>query len=364
MMYPELDTPAVLADIPKIKENLLHMQAVADRAGVTLRPHIKTHKSTEIAKWQRTAGASGITAAKLSEAERMAAAGFEDILIAYPILGEHKLRRLMELGRRIPIKTVTDSMEVAEGLSQAGIALGREVQLYVELDCGSRRCGLVPGPEANQQILEIHQLPYLSVKGLFTHAGHAYGAKGREEIQAIGRQEIAPLTETAMRLRGAGIPIEHISVGSTPTACTLTEGMGATEIRPGTYVFYDTNMIMLGLAEETQCALTVLTTVVSVPERGRAVVDAGSKTLTSDLCNFRPGYGMVKYMPSIEIYKLYEEHGLLRFDPDCHALRIGDRLEIIPNHCCPVCNLTDWLQGVAKGRFVRRIPVDCRGHNY
>jgi D-serine deaminase-like pyridoxal phosphate-dependent protein len=362
--HPELDTPAVLVDLDTLERNVSSMAARAERAGVKLRPHTKTHRSAWIARRQLEHGARGITVAKLGEAEVMLAAGFTDQLIAYPIVGDLKLRRLRAIAERAAVIVSLDSVAAAEQVATVGRELGRRLPLYVDVDSGLGRCGLPPGRPTADLVLEIARLDGVEVVGLMTHAGHAYRARSAEELRRVAHQEAAALAETAEALRRDGLPMRELSVGSTPTAHHLEEvapRYGVTEARPGTYVFMDANQVGLGVASEEDCALTVLASVVSRPVPDRAVLDAGSKTLGAD-GGGAGGYGRVRGCPEGVITLLNEEHAVVRVPPSC-AWRVGDRVEVIPAHACIPPNLTDELIGTRGGAVVEAIRVDGRGRS-
>ena len=336
------------------------MQERANAAGVRLRPHTKTHKSAHFARRQVALGATGITVAKLGEAEIMATAGIEDILLAYPLVGPLKLARLKDLLLRVPRFTcAVDSLEVAAGISEVGTALGRRVPVYLEVDStDSRRLGLQPGEPAVAMAERIRALPGVALVGLMHHAGISYSAADQAAIRDLAVREAAGLAETAKAM-GGGL---QVSVGSTPTASylDLAGRAGATEARPGTYIFNDRTEMQLGAARLEDVALSILATVVSRPAADRVVVDAGSKTLTSDSFRGDTGFGEVWGHPDLRLARLSEEHGVMEVPADCD-LAVGDRLEIIPNHVCPCVNLTDELVGVRGGRLTSRISVDARG---
>ncbi len=336
------------------------MQERASRAGMRLRPHVKTHKSAYFARRQVEIGASGITVAKLGEAEVLAAAGLDDILLAYPVVGPLKLARLRELLLRVPRFTcAVDSLEVASGISEVGVGLGRRVPVYLEVDStDSRRLGFTPGRVAAEMAARIRELPGVVLTGLMAHAGAAYAASDQAAIRELAVREAAGLDETAKIVGGS----LQRSVGSTPTASfmDLAARAGATEARPGTYIFNDRTEMRLGACGLEDVALTILATVVSRPAADRAVIDAGSKTLTSDSFLAGTGFGEVRGEPGLRLVRLSEEHGVMEVPADCD-LRVGDRVEIIPNHVCPCVNLTDELVAMRGGRPEARISVDGRG---
>jgi len=354
----ELETPALLIDLDALEANLAEMAAVAARAGVRLRPHTKTHKSPEIARLQVAAGAAGITCAKLGEAEVMADAGLDDLLIAYPLVGEAKLRRLRALLERARVRVSLDSVEVAEGLGRVGRELGRDVEVLVEVDTGLHRLGRPPGRPTAELVGQVARVPGVEVAGLLTHAGHSYRAGTPEELRRVAEREALDLVETAALCRRDGIAVGEISVGSTPTARAGAFVDGVTEIRPGNYALNDTTMMRLGVATEATTAVRVLATVVARPAGDRFVMDAGSKCFTTDNMKV-PDWLLVAGHPGLHLDFLSEEHGVGHGAGD--DLRIGDQLQVIPSHACTCVNLFDLAYGVRNGQLERELPITARG---
>jgi D-serine deaminase-like pyridoxal phosphate-dependent protein len=358
-----------LVDLDRLERNVKRMAGRAHRAGLKLRPHIKTHKSLSIARMQLEAGAVGVTVAKLGEAEAMAAGGVRDILVAYPIVGEAKLERLERLVQEVDVIVSLDSVGVGEGISAVGQRLGKTVPVYVEVDSGLGRLGKKPGEESVRLIASLLDLPGVEVRGLMTHGGYAWTANSLEERLDAAKREAAALVETK-QLAGEklGFEIPEISPGSTPTAHHVEEVPGITEIRPGTYVFYDATSLKAGLVNEEEVALTIRTTVVATPSSDRAVIDAGSKTLTTDMGAVAWGHGLIKGAPGYRVNRLSEEHGMIITPPGAKIgagdlFRIGQTLDLIPNHVCPTVNLADELVGVRDGRVEEVILVEGRGKN-
>ncbi|MFZ5815609.1 MAG: alanine racemase [Bacillota bacterium] len=348
-----------MIDLDQAERNIRRMQAIADAAGVGLRPHTKTHKSPFFARLQVAAGARGITCAKLGEAEVMADAGFADILVAYPLIGPQKLDRLAALAARVERLILTlDSYEVAAALSSVGERLGRPLEVYLEVDTGQHRVGRQPGEEAIGFARGLERFPGIRLAGVMSHAGPTWKAGGEDEALAFARREAEALGAIKAAL---GRPDLEVSVGATPTAHLVSETHGVTELRPGTYIFYDRNSLGLGLVKESDCALRILTTVVSHAAPDRAVVDAGSKSLAMDP-HRDGGHGRVVGRPEITVARLTEEHGQLEFPPGT-PIAIGDRLQIIPNHVCPAVNLFDRAYGVRDGQVVCEIEIAGRGKN-
>ncbi|HET6814429.1 MAG TPA: alanine racemase [Actinomycetota bacterium] len=356
----ELETPALLVDLDVLEANLAEMAAVAARAGVRLRPHTKTHKSPEIAHMQVAAGAAGITCAKLGEAEVMADAGLDDLLIAYPLVGDDKLRRLAALLERARVRVTLDSVEVAEGLGRLGRELGRDVEVLVEVDTGLHRLGRPPGPPTADLVGRVARVPGVQVAGLLTHAGHAYRAATAAELRRLAEREVLDLVETAELCRRQGIDLAEISVGSTPTARIGAFVDGVTEIRPGTYALNDAAMMRLGVATEAMTAARVLATVVARPTTERFVLDAGSKCFTTDNMGTVLDWLVVAGRPDLHMDFLSEEHGVGHRDGG-EELRIGDRLQVIPSHACGCVNLFDVAYGVRQGKVERELPIAGRG---
>ncbi|MEF3301579.1 alanine racemase [Paenibacillus sp. GYB003] len=356
------DTPSVLIDLDVLDRNLRDTANAAAKAGVKLRPHTKTHKSVWIAKEQLRYGASGITVAKLGEAEVMAEAGIDDILIAYPVFGAPKLERLGRLLDKAKITLSTDDLDVARRLSAFGQSIGRDILLYIDVNTGLNRMGKEPGEPSAELVKRISDLPNVRVTGLMTHSGHAYGYNESEAIREAAKREAESLLRTKRIVEESGIAIEEISVGSTPTSKFVADvaGIGVTEMRPGAYVFGDGTQWSMGLIGSDRLAMSIVTTVVGRPRPGTIIIDAGSKTLSSDVSKFHAGYGHIVGHDEAVIERLSEEHGIVSV-PDSGKFEIGQQLRIVPNHCCVVANLHDRLAGVRGDRLEKWLSVDARG---
>ncbi len=345
----EIDTPAVLVDIDRAMANIRRAQAYADEHRLPLRPHIKTHKLPMLAKAQVEAGAVGITCQKIGEAEVMADAGLADILLPYNILGHDKLARLRDVAGRIRLSVTADNGTVVAGLSEAFADAARPLPGLVECDPGMGRCGVQDPAAALDLARAIARAPGLAFGGLMT-----YPAVGRTA------ETEAWLAAAVEALSRGGMACPVVSNGGTPDLWRAHEVTTATEHRPGTYVYLDRYQVAKGVGTEADCALTVLTTVVSRPVPGRAIIDAGSKALTSDLLGMT-GHGKVVEAPEVFVSGLSEEHGTLDCSADPGALAVGDRIRILPNHACPVSNLFDVVHMVSGDRVVEVVPVAARG---
>jgi len=358
----ELDTPALVVDQATLQRNVDEMAAFARDHGVAVRPHLKTHKTVEIARLQRAAGAVGFTCAKLGEAEALADAGvLDDVLLAYQVVGEQKLRRLLALMARVRVAVAVDGVEAAAMMAAACRGAGRVLDVMIEVNTGLDRAGVLHGEPALALAREIGAMDGLRLRGVLTHEGHVARAANADELAPMARQAGEDLVGTAELLRAGGITVETVSVGSTPAAWYTPTVPGVTEMRPGTYVFNDNSAFRFGRVGPEGCSLRILSTVISRPAPERAVIDAGSKTLAMDPPQFRAGYGYIVEFPDATIVRVSEEHGVVELPPSARGLRVGDRVHVIPNHVCPTVNLQDELFVVRDDELVDRWEVVARG---
>lgn len=360
MKIHEIDTPAVLVEAETLDRNLRKMAGYCKALNLALRPHTKTHKIPEIARLQIKYGSPGITVAKLGEAEVMADAGLIDITVVYPLWGESKWKRLAELAKRVRIAVTMDSLAIAEGISRAAKTAGVEVGIRLEFDTGLRRCGLPLQERSIETAKRIFALPNLRWEGISVYPGHIMGNRAsREEDIAIENERLDQLYAL---LDAAGIPYPLVSGGNTPAAFESHRFHGLTEIRPGTYVFNDRNTVDAESAKFSDCAATVLTTVVSTSVPGRAIIDAGSKTLSADALLSGSGqyHGYIQDHPEYTLEELSEEHGHIAIRENA-AIRVGDRLRVIPNHICPCINLHDQVYVVSGDQVIEKWKVAGRG---
>jgi D-serine deaminase-like pyridoxal phosphate-dependent protein len=361
MQYRELSTPALTVDLDALERNLGRVADLCRRQGVGLRPHTKTHKSVEVSRLQLARGAVGLTVAKVGEAEVMANAGFDDILVAFPIMGAEKLRRLATIARARRLLVSLDSESAAQELSRAAAAQNVTIGVLVEFDAGGRRCGLDPGPDLVVLAKAIEKLPGLKFRGLMSYFGNVWGTP--EQRRAEAEHVAERVTRALAAFRAEQMPVEIVSGGSTPSAEFAHLIPGLTEIRPGTYAYNDLNTYYQGACSLEDCAVRVVATVVSTAVPGRAIIDAGSKTLTSDLLGSGPksGYGYIVEAPDVPIIKLNEEHGYLDLTQTKHAFQVGDVVTVIPNHVCVTVNMHDEIVTLRQGEAVGCWKVAARG---
>ncbi len=361
MTIDQLETPAVVVDLDILSRNIQKLSSYVRAHNLNLRPHTKTHKIPEIAQMQIDSGCSGITVAKTGEAQVMAHAGLDNILIAYPVFGQEKAKRIAELAGGKKITVAVDSIITAEALSQAARQAGTTIHLLVELDVGMRRCGVPTPEEAETLAVAIEKLPNVHFAGVTMYPGHIWVAP---QEQAAAMADVASkLAAVLDRLSRRGIACEVVSSGTTPSAYNSHLIAAVTEVRPGTYVFNDRNTIGVGACDLSDCALKVIATVVSNAVPGRAIIDGGSKTFSGDrwLSGGKAGFGLIVEHPDIFFESMSEEHGQLDLSSSGTKPQIGDRLSVIPNHVCTCVNMHDrvWYHrnGVVEGSW----QVQARG---
>jgi D-serine deaminase-like pyridoxal phosphate-dependent protein len=342
----DLDTPTVLIDIDRVEANLQRAQAHATEQGYALRPHIKTHKLPRFAKRQIELGAVGITAQKLGEAEVMADAGIADIFLPYNILGPRKLARLKALNERVTLSVTADSPDTLFGYA-ATFTSGKPLTVLIECDSGGGRCGVQTPAQALALARQIALAPGLRFGGLMTYPP----LHGVEKSNAWLSEAVALFAE-------AGIAVSRVSSGNSPDMWAQAAAP-VTERRPGTYIYYDRFQVKERAASLDDCALTVLVTVVSRPTATRVVIDAGSKSLTSDLLGME-GFGLVMGT-DLTVKGLSEEHGVIELPVASDWPRIGERLRIIPNHACVISNLFDSVTLISGDEVREVVPVAARG---
>jgi D-serine deaminase-like pyridoxal phosphate-dependent protein len=357
----DIETPALVVDETILHRNISTMQAFANSVGVGLRPHIKTHKTPQITRLQIAAGAFGVTCAKVGEAEVMVnEAGVQDVLLAYPTLGDHKVERLLALQEKARVQIGIDSLEAAEIISRSLAKHDRSIDVFIELNTGQNRTGVLAGDTAVEFALKLARIRGINVTGVFTHEGHANSAEPDvQEATALAAGHA--IVETAEKIRSHGIELPNVSVGSTPAAFYTPTIPGITEMRPGTYVFNDNSAFRYGRITVTDCAARHVATVVSRPTRSYGTLDTGAKSLALDPSKSHPGHGYIVGHPNVKIARLSEEHGVFETPEDEPGLEVGDRVEIIPNHICPTVNLMNELFIARDGKIVDTWTIAARG---
>jgi D-serine deaminase-like pyridoxal phosphate-dependent protein len=349
------DTPLLLVDHARMVDNISAMAADVRRHGAVLRPHVKTHKSLEIARLQVEHGACGLTVATLGEAEVFARGGFDDLFVAYPVRAVGpKARRVAALARSVRLRVAVESVSSAEALA---VALAEtDAEAVVEVDSGGQRTGATSVEDA-VRVADAARRGGLRVAGVFTHGGHSYAERGA--ARSVAEQEVGALAAAADALRGDGHVVTVVSAGSTPTAVLASAGEVVTEVRPGTYVFQDRLQVELGTARPDEVSLVVVATVVSRHD-GRVVVDAGAKTLSKDVPSLLAGFGTVVGRPTLVVERLYDHHGVIA-GPDEDLPDIGELVRIVPNHVCPVVDLSPDLTVEMEDGTTLSWAVDARG---
>jgi D-serine deaminase-like pyridoxal phosphate-dependent protein len=368
----QLPTPHVRIDLSIARANIERVAQYGAEHGLAIRPHTKTHKSLVMAQLQSRAGAIGLTVAKVGELEALVDAT-DDWLIAYPILDPARSRRAARLAHERTIRVGVDSIEAIDAVAAAACQEGTTLGILVDLDVGHHRTGVASPAAALRLARHVSTTHGVRFDGLMCFPGHLVPSNGdmAEGVRAYD----AVLGEAIERLVGDGLPPPIVSGGSTPTFRYSHLAEHLTEIRPGTSIYNDRNTLLWGEAELSQCAARVVATVVSTAVAGKAVIDAGSKTLAADLCGADPsaGFGQVLAMgdrraegeeselQGVRISRLTEEHGELEIPPELPVPPLGSRVEILPNHICPCINLHDRVVLVEAPGKARWMPIDARG---
>ena len=362
--YSQLDTPALLIDIDLVHGNIAAMQVKADKYGVALRPHTKTHKMPELAKLQLAAGATGITVAKVGEAEVMAAAGLSDIFIANQIIGISKLERIRQLARQIKIRLGVDNPVQIDQLETVFRDEPQPIEVLIEVETGENRSGIIQEEQLVRLVKHIQAQTKVVLTGVFSHEGHTYKAKSSDDCRRLCLDSQKRTLWAASLVREMGVAVDTVSIGATPSLMHSEIVPGITEIRPGTYIFMDVGQ-GTAIADYSRCAATVLASVISLPTDERIVLDSGAKALTlqtrSEGICATSGYWLVKNSADVRLSGMFDEHGLIHDAALRSTLAIGDKLEIIPNHICPVCNLYDSAYAVSRGQVLGELPIAARG---
>jgi D-serine deaminase-like pyridoxal phosphate-dependent protein len=353
-----IETPALLLHLDVVEANIRHMAERARGLGVALRPHAKTHKCVELGRRQLAAGARGLTVATLVEAEVFARAGVADVTWAFPLDPSH-IAHARRVAEHTTLHVVTDDLETARALSGSGL------HVFLKVDCGYHRAGVDPASAYGLAVArELGAERGLVFDGILSHSGHAYRTRGKDDAAAVAEEERAVMTGFAERLRGEGLPVREVSVGSTPAMAAVRDLAGVTEARPGNYAFYDRTMVLIGCCAPADVGVTVLATVVShQPGSTQMIVDAGALELSKDLGPAHLGlpvsFGEVKGHSGLLVTSVSQEHGTIRAPaPLDGQLKVGARVEIVPNHSCLTVAHFDEYHVMRQGREVDRWSIE------
>ena len=350
----QLDTPCLLLDLDAFERNLHKMADFMAQREANLRPHVKTHKCSTIAKRQIEAGAQGLTCAKLGEAEVMAAAGIRDLLIANQVVGATKIQRLVELAEKSDVIVAVESVENARQIASAASRAGVKVNAIIEVDTGMSRCGTQPGKETAALAQAVVGMDGLRFRGVMGYEGHAVLIKDFEEKRRVATQAAERLLATVDELRAKGIDVEIVSAGGTGTYMITSELRGITEIEAGSYIVMDTTYSRV--MPEFENALALLSLVISRRGNQWLVTDMGKKAATEEF-----GLPELRHVQGAKLVGLSEEHGKLEIlDPEC-PLQPGDKVQLIPSHCCTTINLHDEFFCVRGGKLEAVWEIDARG---
>lgn len=362
--YSFLDTPSLLIDQDIALDNIRMMQKKADQLGVKLRPHIKTHRMPYFAKLQMECGAAGIACAKIGEAEVMAANGINDIFIANEVIGESKYERLRKLHEQIHVRIGIDNTVQLQQMEKVFANSERPLEVLIEYEVGECRTGIVTDEQLMELAESIKSCRHVVLKGIFSHEGHTYKAETIEDCRNKALEAYEKTVRASRLLRDMGIDIDTVSIGATPSIMNGAYLEGITELRLGTYIFFDVGQSN-AIQDYSHCAATVLASVISKPIGSRVVLDTGAKALVSQnrpsgICSTK-GFGCIKMAEHICLDSLFDEHGIINNDEFRDAVSVGDKVEVIPSHICPTVNLYDKAYLVSDGRVVNELPIACRG---
>lgn len=368
--FSKLETPCIVIDVDKAKKNIFAMQSAVAANGCKLRPHIKTHKMPLFAKMQLEAGAIGISCAKITEAEIMANAGIDDIFIAYPLIGEFRLFRALELQKKTRrLILAVDSADGAFAMSRFAVEHGTIFEVRLEIDTGAARTGICSESAVELAAL-INSMEGLKLTGIYTFKSLVYHGQPTKDNESAANEEAKLMSDTAEAIRSAGIPICDISAGSSPTGIQVAASGLVTEVRPGTYIFNDYMTVMEKCAKFSDIAVRIYATVVSTPRNDYAVIDGGTKTFPMDILldsePYRyPGYAIVmnndgSVNNNLQLRRMNEEHGMISAINGQTGLHVGDILELVPIHVCTAINMQNnvWLS--ENGELCLH-KVDARG---
>ncbi|RDU38110.1 D-TA family PLP-dependent enzyme [Neobacillus piezotolerans] len=364
MNYFELDTPALLIDKEIMMDNLHSMQNYANQYNVQLRPHTKTHKMPKLARLQEELGSAGITVAKVGEAEVMANNGLKNIFIANEIVGKSKVERIRKLAETIDISFGIDNTYQVNQIEEVFEGAEKRAQVLVEIEVGEQRSGIIEENDFRTLLEAVKACKNVEFIGVFSHDGHSYKAQNIDECKELYLESVNRTLHFAKLAEEMGLKPKVVSIGSTPPFMLNFEiPNGVTEIRPGTYIFMDSSQANV-IGTYDRCAATVLTTIISKPTKERVITDVGAKGITAQTRSIghtaTKGLGRIKEFDDVHIHGVFDEHAIIYNESFSNQVTIGDKVRIIPNHICPVCNLYEKAYLISEGEVVEEIAVDCR----
>ncbi len=349
-----IPTPALVLDADIFESNMKKMMQYLLKQGVSLRPHTKTHKTPMIAHQQIKSGAIGLCCATISEAEVMVNSGLDNILIANEVKDEDKIRRLVSLARYANMMVAVDDTENLKKLSEASFEIGVDLGVIIEIDVGMGRCGARSTEAAVELAKLANSLKNINFLGIMGYEGHAVFIKDRHERQETGRKANKYLVDTAEAIRKAGVPVEIVSGAGSGTFDIAGEYPGITEIQAGSYIFMDLTYEKVGLPFEQ--SLTVLASVVSTPDDETVILNTGMKSISPER-----EVPKIKGVENVEVVKLAEEHAKCRALTPYIGLAVGDKVHLVPSHCCTTTNLYNQIYVVRKGKIEGIWEIAARG---
>ena len=365
MKINNLDTPALIIRPEVVKNNIIDMQEYANRLNVKLRPHTKTHKMPRMALRQIEMGAVGISVAKVEEAEVMAKNGVSNIFIANEIVGDIKLQKIAKLNKSIDISFGVDSVEQLKMVEDVFSKADTVAKVLIEIEVGENRSGIVTEMKFLEVLECLKGCKNIELVGIFSHDGHSYGAENLSKLKSIHLESQLRTLMFVNIAKKMGFDIRTVSIGSTPSLMHDFPVLdGITEIRPGTYIFMDASQAN-SFGSYDKCAATILATVMSKPTDERVILDVGAKGLTMQtrskgLCTTK-GIGRIKGYSNVHISQVFDEHAIIYSKEFSNSVEIGDKVQIIPNHICPVVNLYEKAFLVENLEVVDEIAIECRG---
>ena len=365
MKLNELSTPNFILNLDALENNLKVVQELCDKNNKALWPMTKTHKSTRLAKMQIEYGAKGLLVGTIDEAEAFVNNGVESITFPYPIANIANIKRALELSKKARIILSFDNVESAKTWNDELSNENLTLEYFILINSGLNRLGVTPDSVVGLA-KELSKFENLKFIGISTHPGHVYGVMSAEEVAPISKQEIDVMSCAKNNLVENGFAVEYVATGSTPTFFDVVDNEVFDILRPGNYPFYDNIQLSLNICKEEDCALTALGTIISRPSKNLFIVDVGSKCLGLDKgahgSALITGFGKVKGHDNLNVIGLSEEVGKIEIVGETN-LKVGDKIEIIPNHSCSCANMTSYVVGYRGDEVVEIIDIDVRGNS-